>query len=308
MFVGALSRVGGGSRRDALWLVVVVVLVASLGVEPSRARACSTCTVGDPTLTVMGAELPSAGRLRLSTALRWRTEREREGPRVVERRLELGVAWSPTSRLTLAFGAPLVSRRARYANLAEERSIGLGDLDLRARVVLFRDRPFAPRHLFAGVVGLELPTAWRSVGPHDDDPEQQPGSRTWDPLAGLTYGFFREPFSLAALAVLVAPVDEGIGGVRPGLALRGTLRAQWQPHAVFGVALGADLRVDGREHLEGQRVSESGGAILYGTAGVVIAPLDDVVIDLRLSLPVWQGLRGGHDEGVVAFAGVTIDA
>ncbi|MCB9633843.1 MAG: hypothetical protein H6721_17125 [Sandaracinus sp.] len=54
-----------------------------------------------------------------------------------------------------------------------------------------------------------------------------------------------------------------------------------------------DARIDGREHTGGQRERASGGAIVYGSAGVVLAPTEEVVIDLRLSLPAWQALRGG---------------
>ncbi|MCA9612697.1 MAG: hypothetical protein R3B99_11810 [Polyangiales bacterium] len=289
-------------------MVRVAFALVLLAFAPSAVRACSTCTVGDPTLTVMGAEQPNDGRLRFSGALRWRTEREDDGTRLVERRLELGLAWSPVTRVTLSANVPLVSRRARFSNLAEERSFGLGDVDLRARLLLFRDRALAPRHLLAAVVGLELPTAIRTSGPFEDDPEQQPGTRTWDPIAGLTYGFFRAPFSLSTVAVVIAPLTEGVGRVRPGASARLSTRAQWQPWEVFGFALGVDARVDGREHTGGQRERASGGAIVYGSAGVVLAPTEEVVIDLRLSLPAWQALRGGHEEGAVVFVGVAIDA
>lgn len=287
--------------------VLVVLVSIALLTHASSARACSTCTVGDPTLTVMGAEQPTDGRLRFSSSLRWRREHVAQGPTLVERRVELGVAWSPIARLTLSLGLPLVSRRARFPNLAEERSLGLGDVDLRARVLLFRDRELSPRHLFAAVMGLELPTAVRSAGPHDDDPEHQPGTRSWDPIVGLTYGHFAGAWSTHVLAVLLTPTSEGIADVRGGLSLRTSLRAQWQPWTVAGFALGTDVRIDGRERRESIRDDRTGGTVIYGTGGIVLAPTDDVVFDLRLSLPVWQRLRGGHVEGVVAFAGVTFD-
>lgn len=283
-------------------------VVASIALQPDAAHACSTCTVGDPTLTVMGAEQPTRGRLRLSAMLRWRRERVEDGPSLTERRLELGVAYAPVPRITFALGVPLVSRRARFANLAEERSLGLGDVELRVRATLFRDRELAPRHLLAGVVGVELPTAVRTSGPYRDDAEQQPGSRSWDPLVGVTYGLFAAPWSMHLVAVVVTPASEGVGAVRAGVSGRGSLRAQWQPRSSFGLALGLDGRVDAREHVDGLRVDESGGAILYGTFGVVASPGSDVVLDLRLSVPIWQRLRGGHVEGVVLLAGVAFDA
>ena len=270
-------------------------------------RACSTCTVGDPTLTVMGAEQPTDGRLRFSSSLRWRRERVLQGHTLVERRVELGVAWSPIARVTLSVGVPVVSRRARFPNLAEERSLGLGDVDVRARVLLFRDRELAPRHLLAAVLGLELPTAVRSAGPYTDDPEHQSGTRTWDPIVGLTYGRFAGPWSVHALAVLLTPASEGVGRVRGGPSLRASLHAQWQPWSALGFALGLDGRVDGREHVDGARDDATGGATIYGGGGLVLAPREDVVLDLRIAAPLWQRLRGGHVEGWVAFVGATID-
>lgn len=287
-------------------LACSLVVLAILADTPA-ARACSTCTVGDPTLTVMGAEQPTDGRLRFSSSLRWRRERVEQGHALVERRVELGVAWSPIARVTLSVGVPVVSRRARFPNLAEERSLGFGDVDVRARVLLFRDRELAPRHLVAAVLGLELPTAVRSAGPYDDDPEHQPGTRSWDPIVGLTYGAFVGDWSLHALAVLLAPASEGVANVRGGPSLRGSLRAQWQPWRALGFALGLDGRVDGREHVDGARDDATGGAVVYGGAGVVLAPREDLVLDLRLAAPLWQRLRGGHVEGWVAFVGATID-
>lgn len=93
--------------------VAVCSLVLALLAFAMDARACSTCTVGDPTLTVMGAEQPTAGRLRFSSSLRWRRERVEQGHRLVERRLELGVAWSPIARVTLSVGVPIVSQIGR---------------------------------------------------------------------------------------------------------------------------------------------------------------------------------------------------
>lgn len=301
------ARVTDTTRSMPRVVLVCSLVVLAIVADARPARACSTCTVGDPTLTVMGAEQPTDGRLRFSSSLRWRRERVEQGHALVERRVELGVAWSPIARVTFSVGVPIVSRRARFPNLAEERSLGLGDVDVRARVMLFRDRELAPRHLFAAVLGLELPTAVRSAGPYEDDPEHQPGTRSWDPIVGLTYGWFAGPWSMHALAVLLTPASEGVGGVRGGPSLRGSMRAQWQPWTVVGFALAIDGRVDGREHVDGVRDDATGGAVFYGGGGVVLAPSEDVVFDLRLSVPVWQRLRGGHVEGVVAFAGVTID-
>ena len=70
-----------------------------------------------------------------------------------------------------------------------------------AERVLWRDRGFAPAHVLSGLVGLELPTASdlaRAEQLASDD--AQPGSRSWDPTAGLAYAFFGGAFSLQSAA------------------------------------------------------------------------------------------------------------
>ncbi|MGD8318765.1 MAG: transporter, partial [Myxococcales bacterium] len=53
------------------------VLAALLGPAAiaSDASACGTCSVGDPTLTVVGFEQPKANRFRTSAIMRLRNDR-----------------------------------------------------------------------------------------------------------------------------------------------------------------------------------------------------------------------------------------
>jgi hypothetical protein len=122
--------------------------LAALFADASAARACSTCTVGDPTITVLGTGQPYRNRLRFSVAGRQRRERIGVAPErleLLEHRFELGVAWAATDRWVLSAMLPLTQQRVSYPNLAEERRFGLGDAELRARAVLYRDRQLTPR-------------------------------------------------------------------------------------------------------------------------------------------------------------------
>lgn len=286
-------------------LALLVLVAAALPAQ--RARACGTCSVGDPTLTAFGAGLPARHRGRAVAALRTRRETVTEGAarlELRERRLELGLAWAPSDRWVLSALVPVVHQRVTWPNLAEERRWGLGDAALQARGVLWRDRGFAPAHVLSGLVGLELPTASdlaRAEQLASDD--AQPGSRSWDPTAGLAYAFFGGAFSLQSAATLLLPLSEGFGGRRPGPTLRLLALGQWQPHEVIGFRLGATARVDGRDRVDGARDARSGGALVKGTAGLLLAPHPRLLLEARASLPVWQERRGGHEDGFAMFLG-----
>ncbi|MBO6937031.1 MAG: hypothetical protein JJ863_18815 [Deltaproteobacteria bacterium] len=277
--------------------------------DASAAEACSTCTVGDPTITVVGVGQPYRNRVRLSAGARQRRERVGLGTErleLLEHRFELGVAWAATERWVLSAMLPLVQQRVRYPNLAEERRFGLGDAELRARVVLYRDRTLAPRHLLSGILGLELPTGTR-VPERDDQVtyDLQTGSGSVDPIAGVLYSRFAAPHSVHAMAAVVVPTP-GRYDVRGGTSGRALVRYQWQPRSV-GLEVGVDGRIDGMDRVDGALDADSGGAILWLSAGGVARAGDDLVFRVVVSVPVVQSLRGGHREGVALLGTVVLD-
>ena len=298
---------------------VLVGALAALAAAPSAARACSTCTVGDPTLTVTGTEQPFQNRVRLSAVLRHRREtlaalgtdgvRVPDAVRLRENRVELGLSWAPAYRVVLAATLPLIHQRVRYANLARTERWTVGDLDLRARTVLYRDRRLAPRHLLSAVVGLELPTA-----PELRDPagriifDLQAGSGSVDPLVGLLYSRFAGVFSAHVTSTLRVPT-EGYAATRLGPTAQLSVAGQVQPWTVFGLRASLDGRLDGREVTGGARVDDTGGGILFGTLGVIALPVPrdaDLVVLAQLSVPLVERRRNGREGGVVS-AGVTHD-
>jgi len=286
------------------WFAVIAGVVFAFGAE--EARACSTCAVGDPTLTVMGTGQPFAGRLRLSALWAHRSESV-EALEIREERLTLAAAWSPHSRVTLSASMPLVWQNVRYPNLARETALATGDAELRARAVLYRDRALGPRHLLSVVGGLELPTASRRRS-HDGQRLDvlQPGTSTWDPIAGVAYSGFAERLSMHVVSTLLAPVSSR-DGRRPGVSWRTAVRGQVQAHPRLAVRAGADVRVDGRDDVDGDLDEQSGGAILHGVVGAVAEPVEDLLLQLDVSAPLLERRRGGHDEGWVVLAGVTLD-
>lgn len=312
----------------------MVAALAALGAlvgSPRPARACATCAVGDPTLTVMGTEAPVARQARAAVTVRHRRDAIGEPGvdelRLAEQRYEAAVSYVPVDRLSLSASFPVVHRRIDTLTAPPSDSWGPGDIDVRARVLAYRDRAFAPRHLFSVVVGIELPTRIERTEPaepftgalvpkhgdltvdplaHADSLELMAGSGSFDPLVGITYSLLRDPYSLHAASILLVPTV-GHYGTRGGPSLRTSIFAQVQPWSYFGARLGVDARVDGVTHESDGVDPDSGGFIAYGTLGLVTSPAPDWIVHFTAALPVVTALRGQHREGVALVGGVSLD-
>src|SRR5262245_7250848 len=114
----------------------------------------------------MGVEQPFQGRLRLASALRYRSD-TLDDIEAHEVRWNLSASYSPHRDFTIGAVMPLVSRDA-------------DDPDGT------RDRSFAPRHLVALIGGVELPTGPAELAVRD---EAMPGSGTLDFIGGASYSF-----------------------------------------------------------------------------------------------------------------------
>ena len=291
--------------------IAAAAFAAAVGLAP-EAWACSTCACGDPTLTVMGAEQPFGQRLRAAALVRTSGQTFGSGAVATELRevrTELSLAYAPTAWLMVSLTTPLVRRVIDFPNLARDTTLALGDLELRVRAFLWRDRSFRPRHLIAALAGLELPTArsWASAGDDARPVVLQVGSGSFDPLAGATYSYFGAQVSFHAVSTVLVPT-RGFEGARQGLSWRTSLAAQYQPWSYLGLRIGADARVD-RPAVEpgGSGDPNSGGLVGFATVGLVSSVLDDLVVQASLSLPVVQQQRGEQAEALAVMAGVTYD-
>ena len=112
----------------------------------SGASACGTCSVGDPTLTVVGFEQPKANRVRTSATLRHRNDSIGETAvdklTLSEQRLELAGAYSPTDRVSLSLMMPLVHRlitEARWQSgyAAACKAVDAGSIPTLASISFF---------------------------------------------------------------------------------------------------------------------------------------------------------------------------
>ena len=290
-------------------MLAALLLPAGIAAD---AYACGTCSGGDPTLTIVGFEQPQANRFRTSATVRHRNDRLGE-PGVdelslSEQRMELAGAYSPIDRLTISLMMPLVHRLVTAVNLAEADIWAPGDMEMRLRGVVWRDRKFAPRHLVSLIGGLEFPT-----GAVETDAEGvalplefQAGTGSWDPIAGLSYTMFLDPWSVYVSSVGIFPT-KGTADTLTGISVRQTVLSQFQPWRFLGFQAGMEFRIDRPGYIGGVRDPDTGGHITYGTLGLIGLPHEKVLVHATAALPLIQRLDGNHREGFAITAGLVYE-
>lgn len=228
--------------------------------------------------------------------------------RTQEQRIELGAALQVLEPLQISLRVPLVRRQVEHTNLAQNRVFHLGDLELRARYFAYQDREFAPRHLIALQAGLRIPTAPQANAANGERLvlEAQTGTGSFDPIVGVSYGFFMQPWSLFASLTALLPTPSRFDA-RAGYALLGTVSAQFQPLDWLGLSLALDTRFDTALIDRGEVDPHSGGFIAFASPGVILKPIEDLIFQASVRIPFVQALRGEHTESVMVVAGVVYD-
>jgi hypothetical protein len=292
--------------------IVALLALGAATALPRRAGACATCACGDPTLTVMGAQQPFAQRVRLSLEAQYRTDTiGRAGfdrIELNEQRTTLSAAYAPEAWLMVSASMPMIRRELTNANLARDVLVTPGDLELRARAFVLRDRAFAPRHLLALVGGARLPTAplERDAKGRYRAPELQPGSGSFDPLGGVSYSLFAAPWSAYVSQVAYVPT-QGPADFRIGASLRGTHALQYQVGTSIALRFSLEYRLEARARRAGGVEPDSGGFIAFASPSIVWSPWLDLVLDVDVHVPIWNALYGAHEEGVFAVLGAAYD-
>lgn len=303
----------GAARLVYSWLAPMAGLcAAALALSPSHVFACAACACGDPTLTIMGAEQPFSGRLRLALDTQYRSDAI--GHPLVDRvtleelRTSLSVAYAPTPWAILSLTVPFIGRDLTDVTLARERLLTIGDVELHGRAYFFRDREFAPRHLLAVQLGLRLPTGpvLRDASGNYRQPELQPGSGSFDPSAGLTYLMSADPWSMFVSEVVYLPT-RGVTDYQVGVSWRGTHALQYQLFSTLALRAGVNHRFEARSKLGAADEPDSGGFILFAVLAAVWNPVEDLVLTAEAQVPVVNALYGVHDEGMFVSVGVAYD-
>jgi hypothetical protein len=300
------------TRRACRAVGSVGIALFAITIGSVRAHACASCSCGDPTITAVGIEQPYKNRLRL--AIETRVGEHTNGAdvdriRVLEVRTQLGLSYTPQDRITLSAFLPFVASRLLDTNNHSEWVRGLGDLELQARVLVARDRRFAPRHLFWLGAGVKAPTGPRlhdDAGlPYSDD--DQPGSGSWDPLGSAVYAWFRDPLVVYTQMLFRYPTT-GPRGYRHGTSVLSSTVVQLQPLRRLAVQLGADLRYAWADTM-GERfeVPGTGGFVAALTPGVAVNVWRDLVVRAVVEVPVVQRLQGAQSLGPQAAITLSYD-
>jgi hypothetical protein len=284
------------SARAACVLVALIVLGAA-----RDAIACATCGCADPTLTAVGVEKPYKNRLRLAVDERVGVGSDGDGPtyeRKISSRSQLSLAYTPHPRITLAATLPFIGTDLS-THTSHTAFAGLGDLELQGRVVVARDRSFAPHHLLWLVAGVKTPTGPRlhdAQGfPYPDD--DQPGSGSWDPLGGATYAWFGGTMSVFTTALLRYPTA-GPRGYRFGQSVYSSTNLQLQPWNRVALQLGVNFHYAWPDHLQNDAdVPNTGGFVGSLNPAVLVNVWRDLLVRVAVDVPVVQALNGTQSFG-----------
>jgi Putative MetA-pathway of phenol degradation len=296
--------------RPALVLLLVVV-------APS-AEACEYCLLGQgisPLQTQTGAGVRVAQRYTLLDSV-YEGDNEVSNPGVKEQYWTTDVVgfFSIADRLQLLVNAPIRKTEGngeltKGPNGEPERedetgdASGLGDVTLLARYTLLGRHSAAGTTLLAGIVGVKLPTG--STNQHDDeggylDSHLQLGTGSTDALLGLSVDHAADRWSLSANALVSITGDGEVGDESHqfGDSLNYDVTAKYRmtpatlgqsPNAWF-VSLGINGEAREHEHLDGQRVADSGGHVVYLTPGVQWVVGNSWVVEATYQYAIYHDL------------------
>jgi hypothetical protein len=302
-----VARLGVGRGLGALAMCLCMALA-----ETTTVLACPVCSIGDPTLTAIGTEAPSQGRFRASIDLGHRTDTVGtpyvDELHLSEQRLSLQSSWAVTDWMVLLTTMPFVRRRVRYANYSEMDVWGVGDLQFRAKMFVYQDRRFRPRHLVSLLAGISLPTAplERNQGGDFLPMELQPGTGSVMPLTGAMYTYFRFPWSAYVTAQLNIPTVNP-EDFRASTSLKTTTAVQYQLTQELALRPGIDTRYDTPATQAGVNEPDSGGFIAFASMEVLVSLTMEWMMYGAARIPVINALWGRHEEGPVLSLGVAYD-
>ena len=309
-------------------LIAVLAFLA-----PRLCDACDYCLLGQgisPLQTQTGAGIRVSPRYTLLDSV-YDGDNEVSNPGVKEKYWTTDVAgfYSLNDRLLLLVNAPLRKtdgdgELVDGPNGEPERedstggASGLGDVSLLARYRLFGRHSAAGSTLIAGVVGIKLPTG--STDQHNDqgeflDSHLQLGTGSTDALLGLSLDHAMQRASISA-NVLLSLTSDGETGDQShqfGNSVNYDLTAKYRiaPSAndpgrnAWFVSFGINGEARDHEHLDGDRVADSGGHTVYVTPGLQCVIASRWIVEATYQYAVYHDLdetQLGEDYRVFASA------
>jgi len=287
-----------------------LLILSSLLASP-MAMACSTCMVGDPTQSLMGAEKPFDNRLRFS--LDYLSRSEELGvdgfnkKTIDEKRVSLNLAYAPNTRLMFGVNLPYVNRQLQSFNLSDQEVTALGDITITVKNFL-QDKEFMQKHMYGLLGGLKLPTANEQVDsngvPLDFDVQAGQGATVAN--LGLWYANFNFPYLFYTSASYYV-ANEGFQKFQAGDALVFNATAQYTTKQNLSYYLGLEGRSSQKDSFSGIEDDDSGGTMIFVAPGIIYTLKQDLLLNATVKLPAIDQLNGEHDEGTIINIGLTYD-
>ena len=288
-------------------LMTVLLLIA---VTPS-VFACSTCMVGDPTQSLMGAEKPFRNRLRVSTDFMMRSEelgRDGFNKKVIDEiRQSFNIAYAPSSRWMLGANVPYINRQLESFNLAQQEITAPGDITFTFKHFM-QQSEFMQKHMYGFLGGVKLSTAAEQKDSNGIalDFDVQVGQGADVANLGAWYAHFNFPFLYYGSASYHV-ASTGFQEFQAGNALVFNATAQYATSYGMAYYAGMEGRSSKRDIFSGVTDDDSGGNIVFITPGLVYTIQPELILNVVLKLPLVERLNGEHEESTIFSIGVTYD-
>jgi hypothetical protein len=243
----------------------------------------------------------------------------------------LGAAYGATDRLTISGELPYIRRddlregeHSHVSGTTTNEVVplgsvnGFGDVSLLAK---YRVTSRAGAGL-ALIGGIKVPTGStheRDLGGERLETEHQPGTGSWDPIAGAAFGANLGWATLDASALYQfsgkgAQATELGDRLQAGLALShrfgppenhhdgdGAHEHHEHHHASWDVFTSATLEWEGRQAIAGAVERESGGTTVWLTPGLRYNAASEVSLAAAVGVPLWQDIRASHPDSRARF-------
>lgn len=287
------------------------ILFLSCLVASPVALACSTCMVGDPTQSLMGAEKPFENRLRMSVDYLSRSEELGvEGfnkKDIDENRVSLSLAYAPSTRWMFGLNIPYVNRQLESFNLSSQEVTTIGDITITVKNFM-QKKESAQKHMYGFLGGLKLPTAEEQ----DDDNgvpldfDVQAGQGATVVNAGAWYAHFNYPY-LFYTSASYHVASSGYQEFQAGDALVYNATAQYSSKHDLAYYLGLEGRSSQKDTFSDIDDEDSGGTIVFIAPGLIYTIKQDLLLNATVKFPAIDQLNGDHDEGTIFNIGLTYD-
>ena len=246
-----------------------------------------------------------------------------------------GVAYGVTDRLTISAELPYIRRdHLREGEHSHTGGVALNEVIPLGSVAGFGDANMLAKYrVTAGhdgglalIGGVKLPTGStheRSLDGERLETEHQPGTGSWDPIAGAAFGAQIGGVTLNASA-LYQFSGKGAQQTRLGDRLQAGLALshrfgppehhhdadgdddaheahEHHHHASWDVFASTTLEWEGRQTVAGAVEPESGGTVVWLTPGLRYNSAAEFSIAAAVGVPLWQDIRLSHPDNRARF-------